>query len=246
MSQAQVTAGVLQGKGGRTALQAQIAGAREAKYGADYALASALSQRQQQDSQAVAEQKLELEKIRLQHSLDQQDQQGTQNPVFLKAQDQMTAILADPNTTYQQAQSAMRDAQIRGNLTPEQTASLQAQLDNAFPDKTGTSVLAGTPVDKDGNPLLLKPSDEQRQNVRTAVASAVDANQSQTEALTELRTLTKDTPMTPAARAALEEYFRMVWQTYAEVTRAMQGGGRGAVSQRGAQPRRPQPTPGPR
>lgn len=70
LNRAELEAGVLTGRAGTTALEAQRAGAREAASGAQYALASALRYRAGQDAQLIAGQEADIAKMQLQASLD--------------------------------------------------------------------------------------------------------------------------------------------------------------------------------
>lgn len=149
---AQVKAGITQAAGGQLAMKTMNAGVKEAKAGADYALAAALRYRAGQDASLQSEQQLALDMAKLQAKQDWalwKKQQDYQNKLDDKANDkslsQVTDLAPDagqyiaqwyashPNATPLEASTAYQNYAGVADGSPE------AQLSNVIARKVVTN-----------------------------------------------------------------------------------------------------------
>lgn len=83
-----------------------------------------------------------------------------------EAQDYITGLLADPGTTPEQADAAVRSMVSRYDLGPAAAQKLREQVTQAYPNGSTTSVLAPQPTDAAGNPIPSFPDDEDVKHFR--------------------------------------------------------------------------------
>lgn len=161
----QQAAGLL-AKGGQLGLKTEQAAAREARAGADYAMAAAYQDR----AVALAEARL----------TQQQEKEDAAKTHLSDAQDQITELAANGKNRG----DAMRTVQalaLRYNLNQKETAKLEDYVNTLYPEGEGAYVLsstAETPVDANGNPLSQTMDPQDKEFIRSKVAGWFTAGNS--------------------------------------------------------------------